>query len=191
MKDDAIIILDPVNQDVITAGLNNGVKTFVGGNCTVSLMLMALGGLFQRDLVEWATSMTYQAASGAGAQNMRELLSQMGELNRSVKELLDDPASAILDIDREVAGTMRDYASQAGSVVACLMLLSRSNRPMMITRLVSLNSEMKVLTMPGMTSRNACGKMTKPIVRQYPRPSAIAPSNWPRGIACRPAPASS
>ncbi|WP_289628545.1 Asd/ArgC dimerization domain-containing protein, partial [Escherichia coli] len=71
------IILDPVNQDVITAGLNNGVKTFVGGNCTVSLMLMALGGLFDAGLVEWMSAMTYQAASGAGAQNMRELLKQM------------------------------------------------------------------------------------------------------------------
>jgi aspartate-semialdehyde dehydrogenase len=97
-------------MNVIKDALAKGGRDWIGGNCTVSLMLMALGGLFQRDLVEWATSMTYQAASGAGAQNMRELLSQMGELNRSVKELLDDPASAILDIDREVAGTMRDEA---------------------------------------------------------------------------------
>lgn len=103
----AVIILDPVNLDVIKNALVKGGRDWIGGNCTVSLMLMALGGLFQRDLVEWATSMTYQAASGAGAQNMRELLTQMGELNCSVKELLDDPASAILDIDREVAGTMR------------------------------------------------------------------------------------
>ncbi len=78
MKDDAIIILDPVNQDVITAGLNNGVKTFVGGNCTVSLMLMSLGGLFAQDLVDWVSVATYQAASGGGARHMRELLSQMG-----------------------------------------------------------------------------------------------------------------
>ena len=110
MDKDAVIILDPVNMNVIKDSLAKGGRDWIGGNCTVSLMLMALGGLFQRDLVEWATSMTYQAASGAGAQNMRELLSQMGELNRSVKELLDDPASAILDIDREVAGTMRDEA---------------------------------------------------------------------------------
>jgi aspartate-semialdehyde dehydrogenase len=110
MDPKAVIILDPVNLNVIKDSLAKGGRDWIGGNCTVSLMLMALGGLFQRDLVEWATSMTYQAASGAGAQNMRELLSQMGELNRSVKELLDDPASAILDIDREVAGTMRDEA---------------------------------------------------------------------------------
>ncbi len=110
MDPKAVIILDPVNMNVIKDALGKGGRDWIGGNCTVSLMLMALGGLFQRDLVEWATSMTYQAASGAGAQNMRELLSQMGELNRSVKELLDDPASAILDIDREVAGTMRDDA---------------------------------------------------------------------------------
>jgi aspartate-semialdehyde dehydrogenase len=110
MDPKAVIILDPVNMNVIKDSLAKGGRDWIGGNCTVSLMLMALGGLFQRDLVEWATSMTYQAASGAGAQNMRELLSQMGELNRSVKELLDDPASAILDIDREVAGTMRDEA---------------------------------------------------------------------------------
>ncbi|MBP6799908.1 MAG: aspartate-semialdehyde dehydrogenase, partial [Zoogloea sp.] len=110
MDPKAVIILDPVNMNVIKDALAKGGRDWIGGNCTVSLMLMALGGLFQRDLVEWATSMTYQAASGAGAQNMRELLSQMGELNRSVKELLDDPASAILDIDREVAGTMRDEA---------------------------------------------------------------------------------
>mgnify|MGYP000110670277 CR=1 FL=1 len=115
MDSRAVIILDPVNLNVIKDSLAKGGRDWIGGNCTVSLMLMALGGLFQRDLVEWATSMTYQAASGAGAQNMRELLSQMGELNRSVKELLDDPASAILDIDREVAGTMRDDAFPASN----------------------------------------------------------------------------
>ena len=108
MKDEAIIILDPVNGQVILDGIANGVKTYVGGNCTVSLMLMALGGLFEADLVEWMTSMTYQAASGAGAQNMRELLHQMGEAHQVAKALLDDPASAILDIDREVAGILRD-----------------------------------------------------------------------------------
>ena len=108
MQDDAIIILDPVNRRVIEDGLACGVKNYIGGNCTVSLMLMALGGLFQADLIEWMTSMTYQAASGAGAQNMRELLAQMGEAHRVVQPLLNDPASAILDIDREVAGILRD-----------------------------------------------------------------------------------
>lgn len=108
MKDDAVIILDPVNMDVIKNSLSKGVKNYVGGNCTVSLMLMALQGLFQRGLVEWMTSMTYQAASGAGAQNMRELLSQMGTAHSSVQGLLADPASAILEIDRQVAATLRD-----------------------------------------------------------------------------------
>jgi aspartate-semialdehyde dehydrogenase len=108
MEQDAIIILDPVNLNVIRDGLAQGVKNYVGGNCTVSLMLMGLGGLFRENLVEWATSMTYQAASGAGAQNMRELLMQMGEAHRVAQEMLADPASAILEIDREVAGTLRD-----------------------------------------------------------------------------------
>jgi aspartate-semialdehyde dehydrogenase len=108
MADDAIIILDPVNLAVIKRGISDGVKNYIGGNCTVSLMLMALGGLFKADEIEWMTSMTYQAASGAGAQNMRELLNQMGEAHRVAKSLLDDPASAILDIDREVAGILRD-----------------------------------------------------------------------------------
>jgi aspartate-semialdehyde dehydrogenase len=108
MKDDAVIILDPVNMDVIKDALAKGGRNWIGGNCTVSLMLMALGGLFKAGYIEWMSSMTYQAASGAGAQNMRELLSQMGEAHRVVKGLLDDPASAILDIDREVAGILRD-----------------------------------------------------------------------------------
>ncbi|OHC63001.1 MAG: aspartate-semialdehyde dehydrogenase [Rhodocyclales bacterium GWA2_65_20] len=108
MQDDAIIILDPVNLHVIKDALGRGGRNWIGGNCTVSLMLMALGGLFQADLVEWLTSMTYQAASGAGAQNMRELLQQMGEAHRVAQSLLQDPASAILDIDREVAGILRD-----------------------------------------------------------------------------------
>ncbi len=108
MTNDAVIILDPVNLDVIKRSLGDGGRNWIGGNCTVSLMLMALGGLFKAGLVEWMTSMTYQAASGAGAQNMRELLTQMGETHRVVKTLLDDPASAILDIDREVAGILRD-----------------------------------------------------------------------------------
>ncbi len=107
MADDAIIVLDPVNLGVIKDGLARGIKNYIGGNCTVSLMLMGLGGLFQNDLVEWVSAMTYQAASGAGAQNMRELLSQMGVLHDAVKAQLASPASAILDIDRKVAETMR------------------------------------------------------------------------------------
>jgi len=103
MSDDAIIVLDPVNLNVIKDGLAKGTKTFVGGNCTVSLMLMGVGALFQNNLVEWMTAMTYQAASGAGAQNMRELLTGMGYLYNNTKTLLDDPKSAILDIDRQVA----------------------------------------------------------------------------------------
>jgi len=107
MKDDAVIILDPVNRDVIDAGLKAGVRDYIGGNCTVSLMMMALGGLFRAGLVEWITSMTYQAASGAGAQNMRELIEQMGAAHASVATLLSDPGSAILDIDRAVTETLR------------------------------------------------------------------------------------
>ncbi|MDY6979052.1 MAG: aspartate-semialdehyde dehydrogenase [Pseudomonadota bacterium] len=111
MKDDSIIVLDPVNKDVIEAGLDKGIKTYVGGNCTVSLMLMAIGGLFDQDLVEWISPMTYQAASGSGAQHMRELIRQMGAINESVRELNADPASAILDIDHQVAEFIRskDY----------------------------------------------------------------------------------
>lgn len=108
MDDDAVIILDPVNRSVISEALNKGVKNYIGGNCTVSLMLMAVGGLFDQDMVEWASVMTYQAASGAGAQNMRELLQQMGETHKVAKDLLDDPASSILDIDRKVVEKMRN-----------------------------------------------------------------------------------
>ena len=107
MTPDSVIILDPVNLNVITDALHTGVKNFIGGNCTVSLMLMGLGGLFRNGLVEWASAMTYQAASGGGAQHMRELLSQMGRVYGSVSELLEDPASAILEIDRRVAKTLR------------------------------------------------------------------------------------
>ena len=103
MKDDAVIILDPVNLPVIRDALARGVKNYIGGNCTVSLMLMALDGLLKEDLVEWVTAMTYQAASGAGAPNMRELLGQMGAAHGSVEDLLADPKSAILDIDRKVS----------------------------------------------------------------------------------------
>ena len=102
MSDDAIIVLDPVNLNVIKSGMQRGVKNYIGGNCTVSCMLMGLGGLFQQDLIEWVSSMTYQAASGGGAQHMRELLTQFGSINADVKALLDDPAAAILEIDRKV-----------------------------------------------------------------------------------------
>ncbi|HIZ50357.1 MAG TPA: aspartate-semialdehyde dehydrogenase [Candidatus Pseudomonas excrementavium] len=108
MEDEAIIVLDPVNRRNIDQAVRDGMKTFVGGNCTVSLMLMGLGGLFENGLVEWMSAMTYQAASGAGAQNMRELIKQMGVINGSVADQLADPASAILDIDRQVAATLRD-----------------------------------------------------------------------------------
>ena len=108
MEKDAVLILDPVNRPVIDKALASGVKNYIGGNCTVSLMLMAIDGLLKNDLIEWVSAMTYQAASGAGAQNMRELLQQMGELHLAAKSMLGDPASAILDIDREVAGILRD-----------------------------------------------------------------------------------
>jgi aspartate-semialdehyde dehydrogenase len=107
MADDAVIILDPVNREVIDRALDRGLKDFIGGNCTVSLMLMAMDGLFRADLIEWMTSMTYQAASGGGAKHMRELISQMGLAHASVADLLADPASSILDIDRELIATQR------------------------------------------------------------------------------------
>lgn len=107
MVDDSIIVLDPVNGDIIRDGIRKGVKTFVGGNCTVSLMLMGLGGLFEAGHIEWLSSMTYQAASGGGAKHMRELVRQMGQVHASVASKLEDPASAILDIDREVAAAIR------------------------------------------------------------------------------------
>lgn len=110
MVDESIIVLDPVNSDVIKNGLSSGVKTFVGGNCTVSLMLMAIGGLFENDLIDWITPMTYQAASGAGAKNMRELIRQMGAINDNVKVLNDNPATAILDIDKNVTDFIRSDA---------------------------------------------------------------------------------
>lgn len=108
MEDNSVIILDPVNRTVIDAALANGQKDFIGGNCTVSLMLMALGGLFRAGVVEWISSMTYQAASGAGAPNMRELLAQMGALNGVVAEELKNPGSAILEIDKKVTAALRD-----------------------------------------------------------------------------------
>jgi aspartate-semialdehyde dehydrogenase len=110
MNQDAVIVLDPVNMHVIRDALAKGGRDYIGGNCTVSLMLMALDGLFKADLVEWITAMTYQAASGAGAQNMRELLAQMGHAHGVAKSLLEDPASAILEIDRNVAAALRSDA---------------------------------------------------------------------------------
>lgn len=110
MKEDAVIILDPVNRQVIEDALAQGTKNYIGGNCTVSLMLMGLGGLFAHGLVEWMSAMTYQAASGAGAQNMRELIQQMGTIHAAVADRLEQPASAILDIDRIVADTIRSPA---------------------------------------------------------------------------------
>ncbi|MBQ4860324.1 aspartate-semialdehyde dehydrogenase [Pseudoalteromonas sp. MMG013] len=107
MDNDSIIVLDPVNKDVIEQGLEQGVKTFVGGNCTVSLMLIALGGLFEQDLIEWVSPMTYQAASGAGARNMKELITQMGEIHGSVAHHLSNPSSAILEIDKLVANKIK------------------------------------------------------------------------------------
>ncbi|HTF98709.1 MAG TPA: aspartate-semialdehyde dehydrogenase [Cellvibrio sp.] len=108
MEDDAVIILDPVNQGVIDAALKKGVKNFIGGNCTNSIMLMGVGGLFHAGLVDWVSSMTYQAASGGGANHMRELLKGMGVINSAVADELATPSSAILDIDRKVANTIRN-----------------------------------------------------------------------------------
>ncbi len=107
MKNDSVIVLDPVNLKAIQNALKNGNKNWIGGNCTVSLMLMGLSGLFENDWVEWVSSMTYQAASGAGAQNMRELIMQMGAIYKSVENLLADPSSAILEIDKKVSDTLR------------------------------------------------------------------------------------
>jgi len=112
MDKDSVIVLDPVNLNVIKDAMAKGVKNYIGGNCTVSCMLMGLGGLFKQDLVEWMTSMTYQAASGGGAQHMRELLTQYGTINASVRHLLDNPASAILEIDRQVLATQHGMAPE-------------------------------------------------------------------------------
>jgi aspartate-semialdehyde dehydrogenase len=112
MQDDAVIVLDPVNLNVIKDALKRGVRDYIGGNCTVSCMLMGVGALFKADLVEWMSCTTYQAASGGGAQHMRELLTQYGTLNVSVRPLLDDPASAILEIDRRVVETQRGLSGE-------------------------------------------------------------------------------
>jgi aspartate-semialdehyde dehydrogenase len=110
MNDDAVIILDPLNMPLIKRALHEGTRNFIGGNCTVSLMLMGMAGLFQRDEIEWLTSMTYQAASGAGAANMRELVEQMAAIGSAARPLLDDPASAVLEIDRAVTDAVRSKA---------------------------------------------------------------------------------
>lgn len=125
MADHAVIVLDPVNEPVIDAALEAGGKDFIGGNCTVSLMLMATAGLFRAGVVEWVSSMTYQAASGAGAQHMRELVAQMGRVHAAVAASLTDPASAILDIDRNVTAALRrdDFpAAQFGHPLAGSLL---------------------------------------------------------------------
>jgi len=111
MKDDAIIILDPVNMPVIQDALRKGGRNWIGGNCTVSCMLMGVGALYKAGLVEWMSTMTYQAASGGGAQHMRELLTQYGTLNAEVRALLDDPKSAILEIDRRVIAKQRGLSA--------------------------------------------------------------------------------
>jgi aspartate-semialdehyde dehydrogenase len=110
MKDDAVIVLDPVNMPVIKNALANGGRNWIGGNCTVSCMLMGVGALYKAGLVEWMSTMTYQAASGGGAAHMRELLTQYGTLNASVRSLLDDPKSAILEIDRQISATQRNLS---------------------------------------------------------------------------------
>ena len=111
MEDSAVITLDPVNMNVIRDALIRGGKNWVGGNCTVSCMLMGVGALYKAGLVEWMSTQTYQAASGGGAQHMRELLTQYGTINQAVKSLLDDPKSAILEIDRQVVATQRQLSS--------------------------------------------------------------------------------
>src|SRR5262245_3436588 len=108
MSNEAVIVLDPVNMPIIQSALARGIRNYIGGNCTVSCMLMGMHGLFEHDLVEWMTCMTYQAASGGGAQHMRELLTQFGLINAEVRELLADPASAILEIDRKVLAKQTD-----------------------------------------------------------------------------------
>src|SRR3954453_21267407 len=125
MNDDAVIILDPVNMALIKRAVHEGTRNFIGGNCTVSLMLMGMAGLLQRDEVEWMTSMTYQAASGAGAANVRELVAQMAHIGRGAERLLDDPASAVLDVDRAVTDSLRSSAlpkAQFGYPLAASLL---------------------------------------------------------------------
>jgi len=132
MKDDSVIVLDPVNRHVIDRALDAGQKDFIGGNCTVSLMLMGMGALLEKDMVEWISPMTYQAASGSGAKHMRELLEQMGMLNGSAADLLADPSSAILDIDRQVTRTMRgpDFPVENFGVPLAGSLIPWLDKPM-------------------------------------------------------------
>ena len=118
MRDDAVIILDPVNMDVIKDALARGVRNYIGGNCTVSLMLMGMHGLFKADMVQWTTSMTYQAASGAGAEHVRELVKQMGFAHEAARSLLEDPASAILEVDRAVTAG-GGFSERAVRLCAC------------------------------------------------------------------------
>jgi aspartate-semialdehyde dehydrogenase len=120
MNSDSIIVLDPVNRDVIDKGIASGIKDFIGGNCTVSLMLMGLGGLFKENLVEWITSMTYQAASGAGAKNMRELVEQMSVIANDAETLMKEPASAILNLDKKVNQTINSNGFPTASFGAPL-----------------------------------------------------------------------
>ncbi len=132
MEKDSVIVLDPVNRGVIDDALAKGVKDFIGGNCTVSLMLMALGGLFENDLIDWMTSMTYQAASGAGANNMRELVSQMQIIGNASAPLLSDPATAIQELDRQVTGTLREdsFPTQYFDAPLAASLIPWIDRPM-------------------------------------------------------------
>lgn len=132
MKDNSVIVLDPVNRTVIDRALADGIKDYIGGNCTVSLMLMAIGGLFAKNWVEWLTSMTYQSASGAGANNMRELVSQMGCLGESARSLLTDPAASILEIDRRISTTLNgpDFPIQFFGAPLAGSLIPWIDRPM-------------------------------------------------------------
>jgi aspartate-semialdehyde dehydrogenase len=132
MEESSVIILDPVNRGVIDDALATGIKDYIGGNCTVSLMLMALGGLFSRNLVQWMTSMTYQAASGAGAKNMQELVQQMQVIGHGARDLLADPAASILDIDRNVTAALRHPSFPAENFGAPLAasLIPWIDRPM-------------------------------------------------------------
>jgi aspartate-semialdehyde dehydrogenase len=136
MEKDSIIVLDPVNRNVIDSGLTSGIKTYVGGNCTVSLMLMALGGLFEKNLVEWVTSMTYQAASGAGAENMKELVMQMAQLGKISKDLLNNPKASAIELDALITGELRSEsfpvknfgAPLAGSVIPFIDTMMESGQ---------------------------------------------------------------
>lgn len=132
MRENSIIILDPVNRDVINSALQKGIKDYIGGNCTVSLMLMALAGLFEKNLIEWLTSMTYQAASGAGAKNMRELVMQMSAIGDETSRMLNDPGALILELDGKVTQTLRstDFPSDQFGVPLAASLIPWIDRAM-------------------------------------------------------------